>query len=47
MLPVNPGGYSAYQNFVLKMLRKYYPNPQHGISLTVSGILIFPILTPL
>ncbi len=27
MLPVNSGGHSAYQNFVVEMLRKYYPNP--------------------
>lgn len=27
MLPVNTGGHSAYQNFVVEMLRKYYPNP--------------------
>lgn len=27
MLPINPGGHSAYQNFVVEMLRKYYPNP--------------------
>lgn len=27
MLPVNPGGHSAYQDFVVANLRKYYPNP--------------------
>ena len=27
MLPVNPGGHAAYQNFVVTNLRKYYPNP--------------------
>lgn len=27
MLPVNYGGHTAYQNFVVEMLRKYYPNP--------------------
>lgn len=27
MLPVNPGGHPAYQNFVVDNLRKYYPNP--------------------
>lgn len=27
MLPVNPGGHAAYQNFVVANLRKYYPNP--------------------
>jgi hypothetical protein len=27
MLPVNSGGHSAYQNFVVANLRKYYPNP--------------------
>lgn len=27
MLPVNSGGHSAYQNFVVENLRKYYPNP--------------------
>lgn len=27
MLPVNSGGHSAYQDFVLVNLRKYYPNP--------------------
>ena len=27
MLPVNPGGHAAYQNFVATNLRKYYPNP--------------------
>ena len=27
MLPVNAGGHSAYQNFVVENLRKYYPNP--------------------
>ena len=27
MLPVNTGGHSTYQNFVVKNLRKYYPNP--------------------
>ena len=24
MLPVNPGGHAAYQNFVVTNLRKYY-----------------------
>lgn len=27
MLPINSGGHSAYQNFVITNLRKYYPNP--------------------
>lgn len=27
MLPVNFGGHTAYQNFIVEMLRKYYPNP--------------------
>ena len=27
MLPVNTGGHSAYQNFVVENLRNYYPNP--------------------
>lgn len=27
MLPVNSGGHSAYQNFVIENLRKYYPDP--------------------
>ena len=27
MLPVNSGGHSAYQNFVIENLRKYYPVP--------------------
>ncbi len=27
LLPVNPGGHAAYQNFVATNLRKYYPNP--------------------
>ena len=27
MLPVNSGGHAAYQNFVVKNLRKYYPDP--------------------
>jgi hypothetical protein len=27
LLPVNSGGHSAYQNFVLENLRKYYPDP--------------------
>lgn len=27
MLPVNSGGHSAYQDFVVLNLRKYYPNP--------------------
>lgn len=27
MLPVNTGGHSTYQNFVVENLRKYYPNP--------------------
>ena len=27
MLPVNPGGHAAYQNFVVTNLRKYYPDP--------------------
>lgn len=27
MLPVNSGGHSAYQDFVVANLRKYYPNP--------------------
>jgi hypothetical protein len=27
MLPVNTGGHAAYQDFVVEMLRKYYPDP--------------------
>ena len=27
MFPVNTGGHSTYQNFVVENLRKYYPNP--------------------
>ena len=27
MLPVNCGSHADYQNFVIKNLRKYYPNP--------------------
>jgi hypothetical protein len=27
MLPVNSGGHSAYQDFVVTNLRKYYPEP--------------------
>lgn len=27
MLPVNSGGHTAYQNFVIENLRKYYPDP--------------------
>lgn len=27
MLPVNTGGHSAYQDFLVENLRKYYPNP--------------------
>ena len=27
MLPVNTGGHSTYQNFVVENLRKHYPNP--------------------
>ena len=27
MLPVNSGGHSAYQDFLLDQLRKYYPVP--------------------
>ena len=27
MLPVNCGSHADYQNFVVKNLRKYYPNP--------------------
>ena len=27
MLPVNPGGHAAYQDFVVTNLRKYYPDP--------------------
>ena len=27
MLPVNSGGHTAYQTFVLENLRKYYPDP--------------------
>ena len=48
MLPVNPGGHAAYQNFVITNLRKYYSAPDiiyglPGISLNGSGILIFLI----
>ena len=48
MLPVNPGGHAAYQNFVVTNLRKYYPNPNAFSRVTwdtlnVSGILIFLI----
>lgn len=50
MLPVNSGGHTAYQNLLLiifvniiltRMLFLVLP----GISLNVSGILIFPIQT--
>ena len=27
MLPVNSGGHTAYQTFVLENFRKYYPDP--------------------
>ena len=27
IIPVNPGGHAAYQNFVVTNLRKYYPDP--------------------
>jgi hypothetical protein len=27
LLPVNSGGHTAYQNFVVENLSKYYPNP--------------------
>lgn len=27
MSPVNSGGHTAYQTFVLENLRKYYPDP--------------------
>lgn len=27
MLPVNSGGHTAYQNFVVENLHKYYPDP--------------------
>jgi len=27
LLPVNTGGHSTYQNFVVENFRKYYPNP--------------------
>lgn len=27
MLPVNSGGHTAYQNFILENLRIYYPDP--------------------
>lgn len=27
MLPYNPGGHAAYQDFLVAQLRKYYPNP--------------------
>ena len=36
MLPVNSGGLTAYQNFVVENLRKYYPNPD-SISRTTWG----------
>ena len=32
MLPVNPGGHAAYQNFVVTNLRKYYPNAATSLS---------------
>ena len=38
MLPVNSGGHSAYQNFVVEMLRKYYPNP-HAIARSTWDII--------
>ena len=48
MLPVNPGGHAAYQNFVATNLRKYYPNPDAFSPATWDiierfGILIFLI----
>ena len=46
MLPVNCGSHADYQNFVVKNLRKYYPNLDaiaalHGISLNVFGLWIY------
>ena len=32
MLPVNSGGHSAYQNFVIENLRKYYPDPSSFVA---------------
>ena len=38
MLPVISGGHSAYQDFVLENLRKYYPNPD-SLSTSVWDII--------
>lgn len=38
MLPFNPGGHAAYQNFLVENLRKYYPNP-NSIPLDVWDIM--------
>ena len=39
MLPVNSSGHSAYQDFVLENLRKYYPNPD-SIARSTWGIIV-------
>ena len=38
MLPVNTGGHSTYQNFVVENLRKYYQNP-HALSRSTWDII--------
>ena len=39
MLPVNTGGHSTYQNFVVENLRKYYPNAATSLSFSTWQIL--------
>ena len=41
MLPVNSGGHTAYQTFVLENLRKYYPDPTDNGSRFLS-CLVYP-----
>lgn len=38
MLPVHSGGHTAYQDFVVTKLRKYYPNPD-AISRSILDII--------
>ena len=39
MKPINIGGHSAYQDNVLKQLRKYYPNATTSFSSSTWQIL--------
>lgn len=39
MKPINTGGHSAYQDHVLKQLRKYYPNAASSFSSSTWQIL--------